>query len=122
MIGSHIIPKFYLEQFASPSKSGKKRTGLIWVYQSGKKAQLRGTSVQGVENGYFGFVRPDGSLEESFETELAQRENECNDVLVFAKSDLFHWPPGSREKLAFYAALLYSRATQRRQFSVTNYR
>ncbi len=77
--------------------------------------------VQGVENGYFGFIRPDGSLEESFEADLAKHESNCNEVLVCAKIDLFHWPHGSREKLAFYAALLYSRATQRRDFNEKNH-
>src|SRR5579871_2711118 len=121
MIGSHIIPRFYLEQFATRSGRGKKQAGFIWVYEVGKKPRRRGTSVQGVENGYFGFMRPDGSLQEEFEEELARRENECNEVLVCAKSPLFYWPRGSKEKLAFYAALLYSRATQRRSFSEANY-
>jgi hypothetical protein len=120
MIGSHIIPKFYLEQFATPSNRGENKPGRLWVYQKGKKPQQRATSVQGKENGYFGFIRPDGSLEESFETVLAGRENECNEVLACAKSDLFHWPPGSCDKLAFYAALVHARATQRRDFSERN--
>jgi hypothetical protein len=121
MIGSHIIPKFYLEQFATPSVRGRSKPGRIWVYEKGKRADERGTSVQGVENGYFGFVGQDGELDESFETVLANLENECNEVLVCAKSDLFHWPHNSLEKLAFYAALLYSRATQRRTFTQSNW-
>src|SRR6266581_33800 len=121
MIGSHIIPKFYLEQFSRPSSRREDKPGQIWVYQKGKKPHQRSTSVQGVENGYFGFIRPDGSLEESFEADLAKHESNCNEVLVCAKIDLFHWPHGSREKLAFYAALLYSRATQRRDFNEKNH-
>ena len=121
MIGSHIIPKFYLKQFATPSTRGKKNPGRIWVYEREQPADERATSVQGVENGYFGFLRPDGIFDESFESVLAKIENDCNDVLVSAKSDLFHWPHGSREKLALYAALLYSRATQRRTFSANNW-
>jgi hypothetical protein len=120
MIGSHIIPKFYLEQFATPSNRGKNKPGRVWVYQKGRDPQERATSVQGRENGYFGFVRPDGSIEESFESVLAGRENECNEVLACAKSDLFHWPPGSHKKLAFYAGLLHARASQRRDFSERN--
>jgi hypothetical protein len=57
------------------------------------------------------------SLEESFETVLANHEDECNDFLVCAKFETFHWTSVSREKLAFYAALLYSRATQRKTSS-----
>ncbi len=122
MIGSHIIPKFYLEQFATPSKRGKNKPGRIWVYEKNKEPQERGTSVQGVENGYFGLVRSDGSLEESFETYLANREKECNDILICAKSDLFDWTSTHyRNKLAFYASLLYSRATQRREFTAMNW-
>jgi hypothetical protein len=125
MIGSHIIPKFYLEQFANPSKQ-KKNPGRIWVYEKGKKPDERATSVQGVENGYFAYVRDDGTedgvLEGAFEKHLAERETECNSALSCSKSHLYPWPYGSRGKLAFYAALLYSRATQRREHSARNSR
>jgi Protein of unknown function (DUF4238) len=125
MIGSHIIPKFYLEQFANPAKR-KDKPGRIWVYEKGKQPDERATTVQGAENGYFGYVRDngtvDGVLEESLEKDLARQENECDTVLVCSKSHLYHWPHGSREKLAFYAALLYSRATQRRAHSSKNSR
>src|SRR5271169_3099437 len=117
MIGSHIIPKFYLEQFSTPSQRGTGNPGRIWVYERGQELADRATSVQGRENGYFGYYKPDGTVEESFETLLSGYENECNDLLVCAKFDTFHWPHGAREKLASYAALLYSRATQRRTYS-----
>lgn len=117
MIGSHIIPKFYLEQFSSRSKRGKDKPGRIWVYERRKEPQERATSVQGFENGYFAYVNPDGSMEETFEAVLADREAECNDVLVSSKFDTFHWPHRATDKLAFYIALLYSRATQRRTYS-----
>ena len=125
MIGSHIIPRFYLEQFSTPSelrkKGGKKvKSGRVWVYERGKEPKLRGTSRQGRENGYFGFILPNGRLNESFEDELALREGECNEVLVCARSGLFHWPYGSEDKIAFYAALLHSRATQARDFAAKN--
>lgn len=119
-IGSHIIPKFYLEQFASRVK-GSKKPGRIWVYESQKTPSQRATTVQGLENGYFGYMRIDGfiegSMELAFEKHLAQKEIQSNDVLVCAKSYLYHWPPGSREKLAFYIGLLYARSTQRRSFT-----
>jgi hypothetical protein len=73
--------------------------------------------VQGKEKGYFGYYGPDGTLEESFEGLLADYEGECNDLVACAKFDTFHWPHGAREKIASYAALLYSRATQRRASS-----
>jgi Protein of unknown function (DUF4238) len=121
LINSHIIPAFYLEQFAMPSIRGKDKPGRLWVYERDKEPDERATSVQGREKGYFGFINSDGTLEESFEQTLADRENECNEVLVCAKSHLFHWPRGSREKLAFYAALLYRRATQSRSFAGNNW-
>jgi len=124
-LGSHIIPKFYLEQFAVRVQR-RDKPGRIWVYEKNKKPDERATSVQGVQNGYFGYIRDDGSvdgvLEAAFETDLAQRENECDEVLFCSKSHLYHWPHGSREKLAFYAALLYSRATQRSEHSAKNSR
>jgi hypothetical protein len=48
--------------------------------------------AQGRQKGYFGFIAPDGTLEESFETVLAQHEDDCNDVLVCAKYDTFIGP------------------------------
>ena len=103
MIRSHIIPKFYLEQFASPSTRGKAKPGRICVYEKGRQPHQRSTSVQGAEKGYFGFVRPNGSLEESLEKDLADREEECGEVLACARSELFDWTSAaSRNKLACY--------------------
>lgn len=61
-----MIPRFYLEQFSSPSKRGKDKPGRIWVYERGKKPDERSTTVQGFENGYFAYVNPDGTVEETF--------------------------------------------------------
>ncbi len=117
MIGSHIIPRFYLEQFATRSSRGKDKPGRLWVYERGKSPHQRATSVQGFENGYFAFLRPDGSYEESLEVALAQKENECNEVLYCSRSELFHWSLVAQKRIAFYAALLYSRATQRHELN-----
>lgn len=121
MINSHIIPAFYLERFARTSPRGLNNPGRIWVYEKGEEPDDRATSVQGRENGYFAYVGPDGTVEESFEFVLAERENECNEVLELARSPLYDWPLGSEEKLAFYAALLFRRATQQRTFSEMNW-
>jgi hypothetical protein len=59
LINSHIIPAFYLEQFATPSVRGKDKPGRIWVYEKGNEPDERATSVQGREKGYFGFINPD---------------------------------------------------------------
>jgi hypothetical protein len=119
-IGSHVIPRFYLEQFASaPARKGK--PGRVWVYQRGKKPQQRATSVQGRENGYFGFVRPDGTLEESLETRLAKLEKASHDTLVCAKSELFCWSSTHRNNLAFYTSLLFQRATQSRNVNMKHW-
>lgn len=115
---SHIIPEFYLKQF-SFSKPNDKR--YVWLYEQRKKPEPRWTHRAGVEPGYFGFVRPDGTLEESLETKLAEMEHDCDDVLVSARSDLFHCSERSRRKLAFYAALLHSRATQRRDWTLQSW-
>jgi Protein of unknown function (DUF4238) len=120
-IGSHVIPRFYLEQFATPS-ARRGKYWRVWTYQREKNPQSRTTLSQGYENGYFGFVRDDGSLDESLELKLSKLEDECNDVVVCAKSDLFDWTSTAyRSKLAFYMALLFSRATQRRNFSNRNH-
>jgi hypothetical protein len=120
-MNSHIIPAFYLERFATPSTRGLTNPGRVWVYEKGMEPDNRAISVQGRENGYFAFVRPDGTVEESFETVLAERENACNEVLELARSPIYRWPIGSEEKLAFYAAHLFRRATQQRTFSERNW-
>jgi hypothetical protein len=120
-VGSHIIPRFYLEQFANPAR-GKGKPGRVWVYQKGKQAQLRATKAQGYENGYFGYVRPDGTLDESLEAELAKLENNCNDVLVCSKSELCNLRSlTNRNTLAFYASLLFARSSSRRKFYRANW-
>jgi hypothetical protein len=120
-IGSHIIPKFYLEQFAVPS-AVKNKPGRIWVYEKGEEPDERATSVQGKEKGYFGITAPDGTLDERFEEHLAELEADCNSTLVCAKSSLFDL--GSlmhRRRLAFYMGLLFARSTMRRKFSASNW-
>jgi hypothetical protein len=124
-VGSHIIPKFYLDQFSVPS-SRKRRKGpanLVWVYQKNKTPAQRATVIQGAENGYFAFVKPDGTRDESFETRLADLEGDCGDTLVLAASPFFDLHSASRHNtLAFYAALFFCRATQRRSQSEKTYR
>jgi len=116
-IGSHIIPKFYLDRFANPPdrKNGQPH---LWVYERLKEPHYRATSVQGYENGYFAFVRPDGSLDESLETRLAELEGACLDTLELTASPFFDIRSASRRNaLAFYASMLFCRAKQRRSRS-----
>ena len=71
--------------------------------------------MQGVENGYFGYVNSDGTLEESLETQLADIEAECNAILPSTKSELFNWQSHAHRRIiARYVALLFQRATQAR--------
>ena len=82
--------------------------------RKGRQPHQRSTSVQGAEKGYFGFVRPNGSLEESLEKDLADREEECGEVLACARSEfvrLGRWPRRETN----------SRATQRRNFTAENW-
>jgi hypothetical protein len=89
-----------------------------WVYERGKEPDQRATTVQGRENGYFEHILPDGSTEEVLESELAALEGECNDVVACARGELFDWTStANRNRLAFYAAMLFARATQRRNFN-----
>ena len=120
-IGSHIIPRFYLEQFATPAKR-KSKPGNVWVYEREKVPRPSSTKAQGYENGYFVFVHPNGTRDESFETYLANLENRCNDELVSAKSRLFDLSALiHRTTLGFYIGLLFARSTTRRKFSAGNW-
>lgn len=124
-ISSHIIPKFYLDQFSVPSSRKRKKgpANLVWVYQKNKTPAQRATVIQGAENGYFSLVRPDGTRDESFEIRLADLEGDCGDTLFLAASPFFDLHSASRRNtLAFYAALLFCRATQRRSQSEKTFR
>jgi hypothetical protein len=92
------------------------------VYEKNKAPRPSSTKAQGYENGYFAFVHPDGKRDESFEMQLAELENRCNDELVCAKSRLFDLSfLIHRTTLAFYMGLLFARSTSRRKFSAGNW-
>src|ERR1700677_335023 len=67
-IGSHVIPRFYLEQFATKRRQGK--PGFVWVYEKGRPPRPSSTKAQGYENGYFTFVHPNGTRDESLKPNL----------------------------------------------------
>jgi Protein of unknown function (DUF4238) len=116
-ISSHVIPKFYLDQFSTPSQR-KNGQAHVWVYEKGKKPRYTATKVQGAEKGYFASVRPDGELDESMEVRLERLEEACLDTLVLARSPLADLnSPSRRNSLAFYSAMLFCRARQRRDRS-----
>jgi hypothetical protein len=120
-IGSHTIPRFYLEQFANPPRPPAD-SGWVWVYAKGKKARESATTAQGFENGYFAYVKRDGSIDKSFEHKLAVLEGRCNDALVCARSRLCDLTSRSfRQSLSFYIGLLFARSTTRRKFSAGNW-
>lgn len=117
-IGSHTIPRFYLEQFATPTRLGK--PGRVWVYEKERPPQLRSTRSQGRENGYFQIIRDDGKKDEFTETALAEFEDECLGALVSAKFALCDLAL-VYVKLASYAGMMFQRSTVRRKFSARNW-
>jgi hypothetical protein len=120
-IGSHPIPRFYLEQFANPARR-KGRPGRVWTYEKGKPTHPRATDSQGYENGYFAYIKPDGTRDESFENYLAKLEDRCNDALVCAKSQFYDLSSlAHRNELAFYIGLLFARSTSRKKFAAGNW-
>ncbi|HWY42620.1 MAG TPA: DUF4238 domain-containing protein [Candidatus Sulfotelmatobacter sp.] len=119
-IGSHIIPRFYLEQFSNPAKR-KGRPGKVWTYEKGKPTHPRATDAQGYENGYFAQVQEDGQRDESFEAKLAELEARCNDALVCAKSELYEFNLTNKNTLALYMGLLSARSSARKKFTAGNW-
>lgn len=113
MIGSHVIPRYYLEQFATKKKRNAK-TGHLWVYSTSSPPRQGTAKSEGVENGYFGLPTPEGDLDEALEQKLATLENEANHVLIMAPNQTFVWSSSSRRVLATYAGLLYARTKARR--------
>jgi hypothetical protein len=103
---SHVIPKFYLDRFANPPnrKGGHPH---IWVYEKGKEPAYRATRIQGAENGYFAFVRPDAELDESLEERLAALEGSCLETLELTATPFFDIQSAARRNaLALYASML----------------
>jgi hypothetical protein len=120
-IGSHSIPRFYLEQFANPARR-RGRSGKVWTYEKGKPTHPRSTDSQGYENGYFGFVKHDGTRDESFESKLAQLEDRYSGALVYAKSRFCDLTSlAFKNELGFYVGLLFARSTSRKKFSAGNW-
>lgn len=116
-IGSHTIPRFYLEQFAARRRN---KPGRVCVYEKGKAPQQRSTRSQGRENGYFRIDRGDNTKDEFTETALAKFEDECLGALVGAKFRMCDLSL-VYVKLASYAAMMFQRSTVRRKFSARNW-
>jgi hypothetical protein len=108
VIASHIIPKFYLEQF-SIKMTAAAETGHIWVYTKGRPARRGTAKTEGRECGYFRMQLPSGEFDESLEYELAKYESRCDGTLREASDSGFIWTPQSRQNMAFYIALLKAR-------------
>jgi hypothetical protein len=118
MIKSHVIPQFYLKQFAFMKPNDKH---YVYLYEKTKEPKDRYTKKVGRIAGYFGYILPDGTLEESMETKLKLLEEDCRDVLVSAQSDFFVFTRDNRRTIAFYAGLLHARTTQRVQWNKKNW-
>lgn len=84
MIGSHIIPRYYLEQFAQkPRPKGK--TGHLWVYPVVGEVRRGTARKEGREKGYFAITTADGVSEE-WEDKFATMEGRADEVLACAGS------------------------------------
>jgi hypothetical protein len=82
---------------------------------NGESHQQKDRQSSKVLEGRFGVFRPDKTLDESREKELAELEASCIDTLALAGTEFFDLKSTSRRNtLAFYAALLFCRATKRR--------
>ncbi len=121
MIGSHIIPKAYLEQFAIKKKA-RDETGRFFVYEKGKQPRRAAPKAEGVENGYFAFVRPDGSIDESLENSLAEFEYTAHELFPLLRHRCFCWDQQSRSVIALYAGLLFARSKAKRDASIDLYK
>jgi len=113
MVGSHVVPRFYLEQFALKKKKKSAKTGHLWIYSKDSQPRRGTARSEGRENGYFAYPLPTGGVDESFENRLAILENRANDVLVMAPSECFVWTRQSRKIMADYVGLMFARSRGR---------
>jgi hypothetical protein len=112
MVGSHVVPRFYLEQFALKKKKAA-NTGHLWIYSKGSRPRQGTARSEGVENGYFAYPLPTGGVDESFENRLANLENAANDVLLMAPRECFVWNSQYRKAMAGYVGLMFARSRGR---------
>jgi hypothetical protein len=112
MVGSHVVPRFYLEQFAVKKRKSA-RTGHLWVYSKELQPRQGTARSEGVENGYFAYPLPTGGVDESVENRLAILENTANDLLVMAPSECFVWSAQYRRIMADYVGLMFARSRGR---------
>lgn len=110
LIGSHVIPRRYLAQFADSE-------GRIWVYEKDRKPRKGTPKGEGVENGYFGYRHRDGKLDETLESILAQVEDEAGTLIQLFRNPCYVPSPLERRRMARYIGLMFSRATARREAS-----
>lgn len=113
MIGSHIIPRAYLEKFAE-RPSPRAKTGRFWVYERDKPPRIGAPKAEGVENGYFAIELPSGDVDESMEATIQKMEDAAGETLELASNPLFVWSHARRKAIATYVALLHSRSRLRK--------
>jgi hypothetical protein len=114
MIGSHTATaRFYLNQFARPQTPGDRKAKL-WVYQQGAAPFLSTPYSVGKENGYFAIAKPDGSLDESMETVLANFDSRGARILRLIGYETFVASTRDVETLFRYIALTFARTNARR--------
>ena len=112
MIRSHIVPRFYLEQFGVKT-SRKAKWGHIWVYQQNALPR-RGTSQgEGAEKGYLAYQLPSGKVDESLEHILARIEDCATEVLAGLPTGKFKLTPSNRRITAEYVGLMFARSRGR---------
>ena len=110
MIGSHVIPRLYLQQFAA-------ETGRLWVCERGQPPRAGTARSEGRENGYFAYSLPSGEVHERFETELQRIETRADSILTGSTYRCFVWTREYRGRFALYLGMVFARSTKRRAFS-----
>jgi hypothetical protein len=113
MIGSHVIPRYYLERFAK-KRTRSDKTGRFWVYEKDRPPRLGAPKSEGIENGYFEVLQRDHS-KVCYEEAVQRLEDDAKDVLQHCANDCFVWTKRHRKQMAIYAALLFARAGTRRK-------
>jgi hypothetical protein len=111
-IGSHVIPRYYLEQFAV-KETPTAKSGLLWIYYKNATSRRKTAKRTGIKYGYFAVRLPSGEMDESFEAEIQKYETAADDVLVMAVKECFYWDDRRRRTMAIYAAILYARTIAR---------
>lgn len=117
MIGSHTgTAASYLRQFAQ-KQNATARKAKLWVYGRNRTPRPSIPEREGRENGYFAYTLPDGRVDESLETVLAEFDGKAASLLRLLTHETYVLSAKDKETFTECLSLIFARTTARRELT-----